>query len=232
MTHQLIKYLFLILWLTPIFGAPCHPKINPKLPQYIIGYGSLINEASKKRTDPTAQENFPVIITGYERSWSVYGGPKTFLSVSEKQNATFNAVIYQLNQPKKVFLYDKREKSYCRKAVSQHQIQVYGTKLPDQKQIWIYSSSHPSHEYPTKDFPIFQSYLDIFISGCLQIEEKFNIKDFTKNCIKSTKHWPTAWESGVIFPRHPASYEPYATQVDHLLREVLEPQPPLRPLSN
>lgn len=54
--------LFLLSLSNPSFALVCHPKIDPLLPQYIIGYGSLINEQSKMKTDPTAQESFPVLI--------------------------------------------------------------------------------------------------------------------------------------------------------------------------
>jgi hypothetical protein len=231
--NQALKYLALIIWVAPAFASlnsHCHPHINLELPQYIIGYGSLINEVSKKETDPSAKENFPVIISGYERSWSVHGRSKTFLSITENKNATFNAVIYKLSSPQNIHLYDKREKHYCRKAVDINQLKIYGTKLPFQKQIWIYSSKHQKKEVPTKDFPIAQSYIDIFISGCFQIEKKFEIKHFAKDCIKNTAHWPTQRESGIIFPRHPASYEPYAKKIDSLLMEILQLQPPLRPM--
>ena len=56
--------LFLLSLPHPSFAVVCHPKIDPLLPQYIIGYGSLIDEQSKKQTDPTAQESFPALIKG------------------------------------------------------------------------------------------------------------------------------------------------------------------------
>ncbi|MDX2345468.1 MAG: hypothetical protein QNK11_01140 [Legionella sp.] len=225
---KMFLFLTFFIWLSPAAASRCHPKPNFNLPQYIVGYGSLINESSKKKTSPSAKENFPVLISGYERSWSVRGGRKTYLSINKNENVSFNAVIYQLSNPKNIYLYDKRERSYCRKAVHINQLEIHGAKLPAQKQIWIYSSAHQTKEYPTEDFPIFQSYIDIFISGCFQIEEKFKIKSFAKDCIKSTSHWPTQWESGIVFPRHPASYEPYATKIDGLLIETLQPQPPFR----
>ena len=77
-------------------AAVCHPKIDLTLPQYIIGYGSLIDEQSKRRTDPTAQESFPALIKGYKRSWSVHGNlpglNATFLSIIKDQHASFNGV--------------------------------------------------------------------------------------------------------------------------------------------
>jgi len=63
-----LNCILLLLLTSPAQAVTCHPKINNQLPQYIIGYRSLIDEQSKKRTAPTAQESFPALIKGYERS--------------------------------------------------------------------------------------------------------------------------------------------------------------------
>ncbi|MFT4058390.1 MAG: hypothetical protein QM652_02465 [Legionella sp.] len=54
----------------PSFAFDCHPEINPNLPQYIVGYGSLIDETSKRRTDPSAEDNVSILIKGYKRIWA------------------------------------------------------------------------------------------------------------------------------------------------------------------
>lgn len=97
----------------------CHPKINPRLPQYIVGYGSLIDEQSKKITDPQADDNIPVLIKGFKRSWCARGNlpgfNTTFLSLNE--NEIFNGVIYRVRNPQEIELYDTRETVYCRKGL-------------------------------------------------------------------------------------------------------------------
>src|SRR3990167_1368649 len=109
---------FLMLNSMYSFAFNCHPKINPNLPQYIIGYGSLMDEASKKRTDPLAEESVPVLIKGYKRSWAAHGNlpgvNATFLAVFKNKISSFNAIIYKLNHPKNIQNYDKRESIYCR----------------------------------------------------------------------------------------------------------------------
>src|SRR5687768_16078311 len=57
----------LLLLPLPSFAFDCHPEINPNLPQYIVGYGSLMDESSKKRTDPSTEESVPVLVKGYKR---------------------------------------------------------------------------------------------------------------------------------------------------------------------
>lgn len=220
-----IQFIFFIMWVHPSFAVVCHPKINSQFPQYIVAYGSLIDEQSKKRTDPTAQESFPALIKGYKRSWSVHGNlpglNTTFLSIIKDKYASFNGVVYKLSKPENIQLYDKRETTYCREALNADRLEMHSGALPNQKQIWIYSASQKSNEYPSHDFPIVQSYVDTFMRGCIQIEAKFKISPFAKDCIKSTGQWSEYWENDRIFPRRPSLYEPYARQIDALLKEML-----------
>ena len=220
-----LNLLFLIIWTSSSFSFDCHPTINDQLPQYIIGYGSLIDEQSKKRTDPTSQESVPVLIKGYARGWSVHGSlpglNATFLSVSEDKRSSFNGIIYKLSNPENIQLYDKREISYCRKELKPDELNMYAAALPDQKQIWIYTSIQKMHQYPAIDYPIVQSYVDMFIRGCIQVEEKYKINDFAKDCIQSTGQWSEHWINDRIFPRRPSLYEPYAAKIDALLKKTL-----------
>jgi hypothetical protein len=66
-------FIILLSLSLPSFALDCHPEINPNLPQYIVGYGSLIDDTSKKRTDPSAEESVPVLIKGYKRIWAGHG---------------------------------------------------------------------------------------------------------------------------------------------------------------
>ena len=225
-------YLSLLLIVAPQIKAAsdtCNPKINPGLPQYIAGYGSLIDEQSKKATDSKAYENIPVLIKGFKRSWCAHGNRPgfnaTFLSLNENEKETFNGVIYRVNDPKEIELYDTRETVYCRKKISAKQIKIYTKNIPEQKQVWIYYPKSIQHSQPNREYPIVQSYVDIFIRGCIKIEEKFNIKDFAKDCILTTDNWPEQhWINDRIYPRRPSAFEPYARKIDDLLKELLPKQ--------
>lgn len=196
MMNQYIQYITLALLISASNSAlsfECHPQIDSKRSQYIIGYGSLIDEQSKRKTDKTAQENRPITLKGYQRSWSIHGTHSTFLSVTEKAKASFNGVIYKLKHPHHIRKYDQREKGYCRKEIFLHQINTFGINLPQKIQCWIYISNHAKNESPSATFPIMQSYVDTFLRGCIQIEEKYQIKDFAKRCILTTTQWSNAW---------------------------------------
>jgi len=217
--------LILLLLSHSSFADICHPQVDRKLPQYVIGYGSLIDEESKKRTDPTAQDSFPVLVKGYKRSWSAHGNlpgfNATFLSIVEDQQSSFNGVIYQLINPDNIQQYDKRETIYCRKELIDGELNTYAATLPPQKQVWIYSSIDKTNQNPTHRYPIVQSSVDIFVRGCIQIEEKFTIPNYASNCITSTDQWSVYWINDRIFPRRPTLYEPYASKIDALLKKML-----------
>ncbi|HAU0125574.1 TPA: gamma-glutamylcyclotransferase [Legionella pneumophila] len=225
-------YLSLLLIVTPQIKAAsdtCYPPINPRLPQYIAGYGSLIDEQSKKTTDPKAYENIPVLIKGFKRSWGAHGNlpgfNATFLSLNENERGTFNGIIYRVSDPKEINSYDKRETVYCRKKLSTEQIKIYTNNIPEKIQVWIYYPKSIQDDQPSPEFPITQSYVDIFIRGCIKVEEKFNIRDFAKECILTTDNWPVQhWVNDRIYPRRPSAYEPYARKIDELLKELLPNQ--------
>lgn len=226
---MVFRLIILLSWTHPALALICYPQVNPHLPQYIIGYGSLMDEQSKRRTDPTAQESFPVLIKGYKRSWSVYGNlpglNATFLYVFEDKGSSFNGVIYKLKHSDHIQQYDKRETIYCRKELNDSQLKIVTTALPAQKQVWIYSQTIKMNQRPSQDHPIVQSYVDSFIRGCIQNEEKFKIKNFAKECILTTDDWPEQhWVNDRIYPRRPSAYEPYARKIDDLLKELLPKQ--------
>lgn len=226
-SYRLFAVLLLGLCLnTAAFSSPCYPKVDQKRPQYLIGYGSLIDEESKKRTDSTVRHNIPVVVKGYERYWGVHGNAPglnaTFLSVREQKKAFFNGVMYQLKQPSHIEKYDQREKVYCRKELSLAQIQILDTPPSKEAQIWIYVPHQDLKQSPTADFPVVQSYIDVFMRGCIQIGEKYQLPDFAKQCVLTTQGWPDKhWVNDRIFPRRPLIHEPYAHHIDRLLKETL-----------
>lgn len=222
-----ITIFFLILLPFSSFAWDCHPEINPNLPQYIVGYGSLMDEASKKRTDPSAEESFPILIKGYKRIWAGHGNlpgvNATFLSVIKNKSASFNGVAYKLTEPANIRSYDKRESFYCREQINPDSFEFLSqsANFSTQKQVWMYTIASAENQLPNKNFPIVQSYVDIFLRGCIQIEDKFKITNFAKDCIETTDGWPVYWINDRIFPRRPSLYEPFAAQIDALLKDTV-----------
>ena len=215
-------FLFLILLSQLSFAINCHPNINFKLPQYIVGYGSLINEDSKRKTDPSAKENIPIMVKGYKRRWAIHGKSsklhtQTFLSIIEDPRSSFNGVIYKLNKPTNIYKYDQREFVYCRKELKPNEISSYIPISHGKKQIWVYITNTKNNQKPTLAAPIRQSYVDIFVSGCIQMEEKFHIKNFAKDCVKNTDQWSKYWVNDRHLSQDRYLYKLYGHKIDSLL---------------
>lgn len=63
---------------------------------------------------------------------------------------------------------------------------------------------------PGKGHPITQSYVDIFLGGCLDVSEAYGIEEFALECIRTTKGWSKYWINDRIMPRRPFEHQPQA----------------------
>jgi hypothetical protein len=103
----------------------CHPDIDPSTPQYIIGYGSLMETSSKRSTEPNSGINLPVRMTGLRRAWNTHGVyPTTFLGAQLSKPAQMVAALYRDFLKDGNLGADAREIDYCRAAVLQRFIVV------------------------------------------------------------------------------------------------------------
>jgi len=207
-------------------GGVCKPPPDPSRPQYIVGYGSLMQEESRKRTSPRAGPAHPVDIRGYRRGWlargKAVGFSATYLGVVPQPANHFNAVIYEVDTAE-LAATDSREVSYCRTAVAIADITPLErglTRVPD-AQTWIYVSQAESMATPDSRFPIVQSYVDIFVSGCLEQEQRFRLVGFAQQCLATTADWSEHWVNDRIYPRRPFIFQPRAGQIDDLLSRQL-----------
>src|SRR5215470_17866018 len=86
----------------PAFASDggCGEPVDAERPQYIIGYGSLMQDDSRARTSPKAGPAHPVEVEGYRRGWFARGkaaGPgATYLGLQSEPKSHMNAVVYQV----------------------------------------------------------------------------------------------------------------------------------------
>ena len=203
----------------------CNVAPDPAKTQYIIGYGSLMQDESRKRTTPNANIAYPVKVNGYQRGWftkgSGVGFSTTFLGVVQSKEHMLNAAIYIIDVTE-IATMDKREFSYCRLAVQPENYSLLKQDIPlSPGQTWIYVNKPDTIATANKRYPIVQSYVDIFLSGCLELEQRFELKDFAKQCLFTTSNWSTQWVNDRIYPRRPFIYQPKAGRIDQLLKEHL-----------
>jgi len=216
----------------------CNPPPRNDAAHYIVGYGSLMESASKERTYKNTGENIPVQIKGFRREWNLKGDSigldTTYLGVVPHKDSSFNGVIFQLppseNVVESLKSYDVREKFYCRQNVDIKDIKVLAplkesssnSSATQEKYYWIYVNKEKYTARPTKGYPIVQSYVDVFISGCLELQEKFNLPDFAKKCVESTEGWSAEhWVNDRIYPRRPFVHQSKAGKIDKVLQDAI-----------
>lgn len=224
MLHYICLSLFFLFFSQLTYGAMqniCHPKPNPSLAQYIIGYGSIIQSQSKRQTDPSSGESRPIRVTGYRRGWLARGLSTglstTYLGIIPERLGHFNGVFFPVEGLKSLVRYDQRERYYCRKQVLRSAIEpLDGSPLPG-GEFWVYVLKASAQATPSAHYPIVQSYVDVFLSGCFEIAEKYHLKDFSTECVVSTTNWSKYWVNDRLYPRRPFVFEPKALEIDTLL---------------
>lgn len=210
----------------PAAAVDCHPLPDAGQPQYIIGYGSLMQDESRKRTSPQAGSARPIELSGYRRGWFARGDPvgfsTTYLGVLPDAQSHLNAVIYRV-EIGELAATDRREASYCRSKVPFSFITAL-EKQPSEAlsgQAWIYVNLPQGIATPSARFPIVQSYVDIFLSGCLEQEQRFELEGFAQQCLATTHDWSQHWVNDRLYPRRPFIHQPKSRAIDLLLSQQL-----------
>ena len=203
----------------------CHPEVDLRVPQYMVGYGSLMQSASKLSTEPDAGISLPVLVTGFQRGWNTHGVyPTTYLGVQPSKSAKMAAAIYRDFLHEGKLRSDAREIDYCRVQVPPDALELLdASSLPSPSQVWVYVNKPDTLAPPDDDNPIVQSYVDIFITGCLELQERVVADkklDFVEACVRTTEGWSKYWVNDRPMPRRPYHYQPRAFEIDQALNRL------------
>jgi hypothetical protein len=195
---------------------------------YVFGYGSLIEKASRTRTNPDALGAWPARVTGYQRGWfhqftksENAGSSCTYLGAVADPRATINGVLYYVADFEKT---KARETGYTARLVPPASIEMVDGAGPcGDKDVYIFASN-PANisktKEPTPDLPMVQSYVDICVNGCLEIEAFYRLaRGFTQEFIKTTIGWNKYWVNDRLYPRRPFMYVPNAEAIDRALQK-------------
>lgn len=190
---------------------------------FIFGYGSLLERASRTRTNPEAIGAWPARVTDYHRGWfhqfaNNTGSTCTYLGAVADPGATINGVIYWVNDFEKT---KERETGYTATPLDGKIEMLDGGKPWGSEEVWLFISN-PAYISPTKEptlqIPMVESYVDICINGCLEIEAGYRTAPgFTQEFIKSTSGWNKFWVNDRLYPRRPFIYIPNAGAIDQAL---------------
>ena len=221
------KFFILLFWLYSTSNAAdtCHPEIGDN--DYVIGYGSLMSQSSAERTVGKIKERHPVNVTGFKRSFGLlinfYNLKTAFLSVKNSRDHTMNGVMMQLTK-NDILNLDKREKGYCRLNIDKKNIELLDQfNFSNQDvNVWMYVINDQKPERGDDNYYIAQSYIDVFLSGCLEVNDEFSLSGFADNCVKLTSDWDSKVISNDrIFPRRPMIEQPKALIIDELLQNIV-----------
>jgi len=198
----------------------------PDTNNFIFGYGSLVESQSRARTSPSALYASPVVIQGIQRGWFDQTGgvslSTTYLGAVPDPNSKCNGVIFQVSQ-QQLDAFDQRETGYKREKIDQKDVQMLdGNKSAPDGNIWFYANTKKSYASP--EFPIVQSYVDICLNGCLEIEATYPLAkeaSFAETFIKTCTDWSKYWVNDRIYPRRAFIYVPNASNIDGLIQKVL-----------
>src|SRR5579862_2302533 len=108
---------------------------------YVFGYGSLLERASRTRTNPEAVGAWPARVTGYRRGWfhqfaDNVGSTCTYLGAVKNAAATINGVVYKVADFEKT---KERETGYT--ATLTDKIEMLDGAGPwDGGDVWIFVS--------------------------------------------------------------------------------------------
>lgn len=194
--------------------------------KYIFGYGSLIQIESRMRTVPSAFAAAPAMVKGITRGWYYQAASAslnpTYLGAADAQNATTNGVIYGVTDAE--FEATKlREADYDPKMVDRSGITMLdGSAAPPDGEIWYFACK--TKQPANAAHPIVQSYVDICVDGCLEIEAMYPLAKkagFAGQFIRTCTDWKTPWINDRLYPWRPFIHVPRASQIDALLRKEL-----------
>ena len=221
-TKKLILFNFIFISLS-LAQNNCHPDINSEKNNYIIGYGSLMQKSSREKTTPEIKSIYPITIAGYQRIWGVADKKNgiSYLAITKNKNSKLNAAYYKVS-PQQILKTDDRELFYCREKINSRNINSLSAKSLDNGDYWAYVIPKSKIILPSSENPLVQSYVDIFLDGCFQIEYESNITGFAQDCYTTTVEWPEKttnnayWINDREAPKRPAQILHYK-EIDQLL---------------
>ena len=196
--------------------------------QFIFGYGSLINSASRNSTAGKMIPAVPVRISaafGYIRTWndrSLSGFTALGLRKPRpgETGSTINGVIYAASDAE-IARFDAREAGYARVEVPRDDIEaVSWQRLPETGEFWVYIPVKPNAEpgvglpAANAEFPMLESYIDVVVEGGLEYGD-----DFARELIETTFDWSDYWLNDRELARRPWVHDPASSKVDDLLME-------------
>lgn len=194
--------------------------------QYIFGYGSLIERESRMRTWSMAEFAIPAVARGVARGWfdqtTVPSWSPTYLGAVPDPTAECNGVLFPVTAVE-FDSFVRRETGYeLTKLEKTHITMLDGSATPPDRDIWYFANREK--RFPSSEHPIVQSYVDVCLNGCLEVESIYPLArqmNFAQRFMETTSNWGTPWINDRIYPWRPFVHVPRASTIDSLIQQSL-----------
>lgn len=174
------------------------------------------------------QKMIPVRVEGVRRGWYSRGGlvltgepgweaqaldvAPTYLGAFADESAELVAVVYPVTEHQ-LALTDERERSgtYTPGWLSVSDVKPLNLNdtINECAKIRWYPQTLDQVQPPSEQFPICQSYVDLFLSGVKLLGEQNDLPDLLQEVVKTTWGWSSFWVND-----RPIPYRPFAMEAD------------------
>ncbi|MGI9279643.1 MAG: hypothetical protein ACR2PX_08425 [Endozoicomonas sp.] len=204
--------------------SSCFPKVDTGQPQYLVASGMMMLEAAREKKLNKAEVELPVWVSGYQRGWMarvVEKAPaRTVLGVTPEEGKLFNGLLLA-SSDRQISSLDRNETRTCRTLIDVRQLKsMAGGHLPDKGQFWIYVVKPKSKSKPVSKYPIQQSDVDNFLTGCLEQSKAFSLPQFAEQCVDTTVGWSDHWTNDRERPSGGKLVQNKRVQIDKLLERL------------
>lgn len=170
--------------------------MDTKQRYYMFGYGSILYSACRAETDRgETSKVIPVVVRSLQRCWSVdTDWDITTLGIKKEKDARVNGILVAISN-ESFDAYRKRESHYTPYFLHEKDIEFLADTADraDIKEAFCWLS--PVITPPREEFPIVQSYLDVVLRGCMEVDEMLGNKndEFVGEFLATTKGWQGPW---------------------------------------
>ena len=218
-----VQHFLLLALIFPVcaMASECFPGPDKEKDQYLVVYGNYFYDQARHESLSDMQQDIPVWVNDYKRGWFSRSKPEaikiTQLGVVPSPGIRFNGLLAKLN-PGTLKSMDSHEKYSCRIKVDPSKFQpMTHKKVDNDGEYWVYQTKKKQKLSPAANFPIYQSQVDQFLTGCIEQAERFKLSEFADECMKTTHNWSPSWSNDRMRPIFGKSVQGRREQVNKLL---------------
>jgi len=211
-----------------VLADSCFPALDKTLPQYVVGYGSLLHEQVVAPSNISLGPEIPVWVYGFRRGWLTRARQDSFVRLTELGvvpfvGGRFNGVLMAMSA-RRIKGIDRHQPQTCRVQINPSQlVAMNDAAIPSGAQFWIYQTRVKYINKPAGSYPILMSEVDQFLTGCIEQGQQFKVKSFAADCVASTWNWSVHWVNDRYYPLKGGPTQVKSHQIDQLLESLEGP---------